>query len=475
MDFVGRQDELQALGAELELVRQTGRGRFVWVRGRRRVGKSRLVQEFCDLSEARYCFFQAPRRPRADALAEFDTAVHESTLAAADDFAGTSHSSWPGAMRAAARGATANDPAIIVVDELPYLSETDEGFSADLQRAWDRDLEAAPILLVCIGSDVRMMDVLVGERSPLHGRPSREMRIAPLDPAAVAQITGAVDAADAFDRYLIVGGFPLLAATWPPSTGLREFLEVALRDDQTPLATTALRILTSEFERDLKAMEVLQAIGHGETAYGRIQSRSGVKGNTLTNALDVLVDMKGLVNKQLPYAVPPGKTAAKYTVIDPYLRFWLRFIGPHMAELSRGRPDLVIERILRDWSTYRGRAIEPVVRQAMERLLSDSSWAERLGGARHVESWWKRDHSVEVDLVGGDSPDPRSIEFVGSIKWHETAPFTNTEAVDLSRAADEVPGAHETNLVAVSRSGFESDVRVDVTLGPGELLGAWER
>ena len=492
MEFVGRADELAGLEAELEQLRRGDRGRFAWIRGRRRVGKSRLVQEFCDRSESRYCFFQASKRPRAEAVAEFEEAVRESSLRAAEDFAGASHSSWPAALRAAARGATTADPAIIVLDELPYLLEEDEGFSADLQRAWDRELEGAPVLLICIGSDVRMMDALVGERSPLHGRPTREMRIAPLDPGAVAQITGAADAAGAFDRYLIVGGFPLLAAMWPEGAGLREFLEETLRDDQSPIATTALRIIASEFEQELKATEVLRAIGHGETSYSRIQSRSGVKGNTLTGALDVLVETKGLVAKQLPYAVPRAKSTARYTVIDPYLRFWLRFVGPHMAELSRGRPDLVVGRILRDWSAYRGRAIEPLVREALERLLVDSDWSERLGGARHVESWWRRDHSVEVDLVGGDRPDdPRRIGFLGSIKWHESAPFTAADATALVRDAALVPGAGagpgETGerspgtggalrpkLIAVSRSGFDpADLSVDAALGPEDLLAAW--
>ncbi len=52
---------------------------------------------------------------------------------------------------------------------------------------------------------------------------------------------------------------------------------------------------------------------------------------------------------------------ARYTVLDPYLRFWLRFVGPRLAELSRGRSDLVVARVPRDWNAYRGRAVEPVV------------------------------------------------------------------------------------------------------------------
>lgn len=471
--FIGRAAELDALERELVAVRDSGQGRLVWMQGRRRVGKSRLVQELCDRSDSRYCFYQAPQRPRPEALADFVEAVRESDLAAAAAFEGASYDSWPTALRAAVAGATAADPAIVVIDELPYLAELDPDFAADLQKAWDRALEAAPVLLICVGSDMRMMELLVGERAPLHGRPTREMRVAPLSPAAVMDISGAADPAEAIDRYLVVGGFPLLASSWSGAAPLPEFLEAALADDQTPFAVTALRIMASEFERELQAARTIEAIGHGETSFGRIQSRSGVKGNTLAAALEVLVGGKRLVAKEQPYAAPPGRSAARYTVIDPYLRFWLRFVGPHMAELARGRSDLVIERVRREWATYRGHAVEPVVREALSRLLADASLSERLGGARHVGAWWRRDHSIEVDLVGGDAPEPSRIGFVGSVKWREDAPFAAAELEELARQRAKVPGAEAASLVVVSRTGVEPGLRADAAFGPDELLAAW--
>lgn len=474
MRFVAREREVGSLEAELKLVRQTGRARFIWMRGRRRVGKSRLVQEFCDRARTRYCFYQASRNSRADALADFVEAVSESDVLAASAFVDASYKSWTAALRAFAQGATSSDPAILVIDELPYLTELDPSFAADVQRAWDRTLESLPILLVCVGSDVRMMEVLLAERSPLHGRPTREMRITPLSPAAVGQVTKAKNAAEAIDRYLIVGGFPLLAASWPPSAGLREFLAEALRDDQTPFATTALRIMASELERELQARKVIEAIGHGETAYSRIQSRSGVKGNTLTAALEVLVGTKRLVARELPYAAPPGKSAAKYSITDPYLRFWLRFVGPHIEELSRGRSDLVVARIMRDWSDFRGHAVEPVVRESLERLLADPGLHERLDGASHVGAWWRRDHAIEVDLVGGDSLQPSRVSFIGSVKWRESEPFTARDFRDLAKCRAAVPGGESAKLLAVSRAGADDGLAVDATFSPDDLLGAWQ-
>jgi len=218
---------------------------------------------------------------------------------------------------------------------------------------------------------------------------------------------------------------------------------------------------------------VIEAIGHGERAYSRIRARSGVKGNTLNDALEMLVEQKLLVTRELPYAVPPGRKAPRYTIADPYLRFWLRFVGPHLDELSRGRSDLVIERIERDWAAYRGRAVEPLVRSALERLILDPAIGEQVGGSRHVGAWWRRDHSVEVDLVGGDKPEPKEIGFVGSIKWRDREPFSAADLRELQSGRAHVPGAEGAKLVAISRSGFEDGLEVDASFGPDELMAAW--
>ncbi len=473
MEFVGRDTEMAALKAEYDRVKAGRQGGFAWLRGRRRVGKSRLVQEFCDQIGAPYAFYQAPRREMRVALAAFVDAIARSSLPAAATFDGASYDSWPAAIRAAVQGIDPARPAILVIDELPYLTERDPDVTADLQLAWDRILEKVPLLLICIGSDVRMMESLLAERAPLYGRPTVELRVAPLDPAVVARLTDAPDSAAAFDRYLIVGGFPELASSWPRGIGRKAFLRKALAHDRTPLVAAASQILISEFPRELQIRNVVEAIGHGESSYSRIQARSGVKGNTLNEALEVLAEQKGLVARELPYAVPPGKKAPRYVVADPYLRFWLRFVGPHLDEIARGRPDFAIERIERDWATYRGRAVEPLVRVALERLLDEPATSEGLGGSRYVGAWWRRDHSIEVDLVGGDRPDPTRIGFVGSVKWRERGRFSATDLEQLGASRAAVPGAEGAKLVAVSRGGFEKGLGADATFGPDELLAAW--
>ncbi|HEY5342153.1 MAG TPA: ATP-binding protein [Solirubrobacteraceae bacterium] len=467
--FVGRKHELELLAGELEQLRQTGEGRFVWMRGRRRVGKSRLVQEFVEAAKLPYVFYQAPRRASADALERFRTALATSTLPVAEAVrAGAGFDTWPAALRLAQQGATRERPAIVVIDELPYLVEADPGIAADIQEAWDRELQHRSVMLVCIGSDMRMMRALTEYPAELYGRPTREMVVQPFSPRDLAALSGA-DSAHAFDRFLIVGGLPMLAHSWAPSLTRHQFLARELADPTSSLVVDGLRILDAEFPGELQVRDVLGAIGHGERNFTAIGRRSGVaNGAGLSAALKTLVS-KGMVESALPYAAPPGSKSRRYVVADPYLRFWLRFVGPRIEEIDRGRGDLLLERVERDWTSFRGRAIEPVVRRSLERLLPD----ERFGDARYVGGYWTRTNVPEVDLVGAADQRPTDVSFVGSIKWRENAHFTRRDTEDLIVQRGQVPGAGRARLVGVSRRGFVADAGLDVGISPDELLQAW--
>jgi len=470
MSFTGRHDELDLLASELGRVRESGSGAFLWIRGRRRVGKSRLVEQFLLDSRARSVFFRSPRRGPAEALRRFSTAVAQSSLPSAPLFEdGLVVDTWVTALKLAAQGATKTDPAVIVIDELPYLLERDNGADADLQEAWDRYLQHMPVMLVAIGSDVAMMEALVDYGHALYGRPTREMVVDPFSPAEVAELTG-MDAAAALDAYLIIGGFPTLATMWRKSWDRRRFLEEALTDSHTQFVVNGERILETELPYSPQGREVLEAIGAGERTFTTLRDASGVfSATSLTNALKLLVAEKRIVAEASPCAVPAPKKSKRYSIADPHLRFWLRFVGPGIDEIDRGRGDLVIDRIEQAWGAYRGKAIEDLVRRSVERLLPDS----RFGAARHVGGYWTRSNDVEVDLIGADSAEPRSIAFVGSIKWRERTRFTAADSRALSQQRAAVPGAENALLVAVSRSGFAVDAGLDVALTPADLLEAW--
>ncbi len=478
-EFQGRANDLALLDRQLRVVRDaaaTTRGQAVIVTGRRRVGKSRLVQEFCDRSGAPYVVFQASRgRNPAAERADFVGALAQSALSGADLVAGAVGADWSQALRALAVAIPEEAPSIIVLDEVPWLVEQDREFEGALQTVWDRYLSAKPVLLLLVGSDLSMMESLQEHGRPFHGRAAR-MLIRPLDPADVQEMT-ALQAAEAVDAFLITGGFPEIVQRWTPGTSRTAFLAGQLDDPLAPLLMAGELSLLGEVPEPSYSRSALEAIGTGERTFSTIANRIGV-GNpipsgTLAPILNTLT-AKRIVAVDTPLSTRPDNKNKRYRIEDPYLRFWLTFLHRGIAEVERGRGDLVAARIERSWPSWRGRAVEPVIRASLERLLPD----DRLPDADVVGGWWNRQNNPEIDLVGADRNQPAAsrIAFTGSIKWFETETFGQRELEPLIAGSMSVPGRdHTTPLVAVSRTGIDPRLPLTASFGPEEIITAWRR
>ena len=468
--FVGRQAQLQALkrAAGTVQVGSSDPGRCLLLRGRRRVGKSRLVEEFIARSKLPHVFFTASRQDAREPSL-FAQEAAESTLANGAIFAGTNPADWEAALRLLNASLPADELSVVVIDEFPYLLEHDEAVGATFQKHWDRHLSKKPVLLLLIGSDLAMMEQLNTYGNPFYQR-GTEMDVGPLTPVETASIIGIDDAADVFDAFLITGGLPLICNEWPPGMTFWEYLEDALNEPTSALIVSAERALAAEFPERLQARQVLEAIGAGERTRTNIgNAMGGLQPTSLQRSLDLLTD-KRVVARDDPLSTKSSKNP-RYRVADPYLRFWLRFIGPHVAEIERGRGDRVLARIQADWTTWRGRAIEPVIREALHRLLP----TQGLPDANAIGGYWPRDNIPEIDLVGADrAPVAKKILFAGTIKWLQSAPLDNSHIHELIGNLAKLPGATPaTALVAVSRSGVTA-TGVTAKFGPAELLAAWQ-
>ncbi|MGH9065216.1 MAG: AAA family ATPase, partial [Acidimicrobiales bacterium] len=178
-DFVGRTADLRCLDRHLDVVRG-GKARMLSVRGRRQVGKSRLVTKFLERSGLPQLFVTGSRQATlTDDLARFsEDARLSSTLPGADLLAGGTYTNWEQALRAVAAALPTNGPGIVVLDELPWLLERDPGLDGTLQKLWDRVFERHPVLVVLIGSDLSVMELLASHDRPLYGR-TKEVVVTP--------------------------------------------------------------------------------------------------------------------------------------------------------------------------------------------------------------------------------------------------------------------------------------------------------
>lgn len=477
MEFHGRTADLGVLAKQLGEVAGGGgstRGRAVIVTGRRRVGKSRLAQEFCDRSGAPYVMYQATKgRNPAMERADFLATVAHSSLPGTDLMAGLQAADWSQALRSLALALPDDRPSVAVIDEIPWLVEQDPGFEGALQTVWDRILSAKPVLLLLVGSDISVMEALQSYERPFFGRATK-MHVRPMHLGDVRKATG-LTAAETVDALLITGGFPEIVQSWRPGMTRADFLKTAAENPLSPLLVAGELSLLGEFPASSNARTVLESVGSGERTFTAIATKAGNAGplpaGTLSPLLNTL-QSKRVIAVDRPLSTKPDTKNKRYRIEDSYLRFWLAFLGRAIPLIERGRADLALQQIEQSWTSWRGRAVEPVIRESVLRLLPDHGWAET--GA--VGGWWNRQNNPEIDLVGADTaPLAGSIHFIGSVKWLENQPFGHKEFSSLTRVRGVVPGTEaETPLVAVSRSGVADGLPIAAHWGPNDIVDAWD-
>jgi hypothetical protein len=473
--FVGRAWLIARITAEWEAVRADGEGRLITVRGRRRVGKTWLVEEFIERASPPHIFFAASAQTEERELGLFARELASSSLPSHRLAEGAEFSTWQAALVTAASETDQVRPSVIVLDEFPYLlGETEQSRKAALgtvQTAWDRTLSKQPVLLILVGSDFAMMEQITSHGRPLYQRTSREIFVPPLDPAEAAALSG-LSGGDALDSYLVTGGFPKVVRA-KMGRSLKDFLEDQLADDGSPLIATGRQVLDGEFAPNTQARAILSVIGEGFRRRTDIASEIGVEAHNLQGPLNTLVDKKRVVESRRPLSTGASRDA-RYEIVDPYLRFFMRFVDRYRGEIERGRGRVVAKAILADWPAYRGKAIEALIREAVDEILPDS----RFGPAVAVGGFWTTDHQIEIDLVGADRREPpaKRIDFIGSIKWRENKPLGFADLNGLTQKGASIRGVGSaTKTVGVTRSGVDARAAAafDVILEPDEILAAW--
>ncbi|NUR59998.1 MAG: ATP-binding protein [Catenulispora sp.] len=472
-------DELAVLRKRLDRVASSMTGAAVAIRGRRQVGKSRLVQEFCDASGAPYFFFTATKGASAvESVSWFAGELKDSGLPNDPETVPTAGvGSWPDAFRILA-SALPDRPAIVVVDELPWLAEQDDLFDGALQTAWDRMLCTRPVLLLLLGSDLHMMERLTAYDRPFYGR-ADNMVLGPLNPAETGDALG-LDAADAIDAHLVSGGLPGIIRAWPHGTPALDFIHDECADPASPLFGVPEAALLAEFPSPDLARRVLEAIGGGDRTHADIAATAGSRAGalpsgTLSPLLARLVREKRVLALDQPLSTQAGKPGL-YRVADSNLRLYLAALRGAAEQVRRGRPGPAWRLVERRWTSWRGRAVEPLIRESLEVAAAAGhlpwSQVEAVGG------WWNRRFDPEVDLVGADrAPVASTVHFAGSVKWLADA-FDRRDLHALRRAAAEVPGyaESETSLAVVSLSGITDGLDLganDLVWRPADVVAAW--
>lgn len=348
--FLGRSRELDVL---TELGASKRPELFV-LYGRRRVGKTELLQQFCRGRRAVY--FLAAQVREKDNLRAFRDALAEGLndpLAANVEFP-----DWGAALAFAGERAR-DERLVLVLDEFPYLCEATKGLPSIVQRFWDTRAKSSQLMLVLCGSQVSFMEnEVLAETSPLFGRRTGQRRLEPLRPPDALRFFDAWPLKERVAGYAMLGGMPAYLRRFDPVRSLREnTLREVLRPEGY-LFDEVNFLLRAELTSPATYNSILAAVARGSEKLGDVALTVGVDSPTANKYLTTLRDLQ-LVEREVPLTDPDPLRSRRgtYRVADRFLAFHFRHVQPNAALIQSGRGESVWER-----------SIEP----DLERLFDDA-------------------------------------------------------------------------------------------------------
>lgn len=402
MLFIDREEEL----GRLEALRSAG-GLAV-LHGRRRIGKTRLLVEWCDRSGGLYTVSdqsapEVQRRYFAEEIAR-----------RFPGFAEVEYPDWRSLLDRLAREARAREwRGPLVMDEIPYAVAAAPELPSVLQRWLDHEAAEADLVVAIAGSSQRMMQgIVLSVSAPLYGRARELLDLGPLPPHCIAAAFGTSSGRDIVELHSAWGGVPRyweLAAGVPG--GPRAQIERLVLDPMGPLHREPDHLLLEEMPPALEVRPLLDAIGAGAHRVSEIAGRIGRPATSLSRPLTRLLDL-GIVRREVPFGEPERRTKRSlYRIRDPFFRLWFRAVAPWRSRLAAGTRSDRQALLSRHWSGLVAAGFEDLCRDLIPRAGEGSV----PGGPWGPPSRWWHGEAPEWDVVAESADGKRLL--LGEVKW----------------------------------------------------------
>lgn len=452
--FVGRTREMERLN---RLYAADGL-QVVIIYGRRRVGKTTLLREFC--RDKPHLFHVSEEYSSVRGLEDFSRLAYDChEMGVLPPF-----QTWRNAFEWLAVQKS-DQKRVIVMDEYPYLAASEPSISSTLQHLIDHVLAEANLMLVLCGSSLSFMEKeVLGHKSPLYGRKTAELRIDPLSFFEASEMLPNYPLQDRFNAYGIAGGTPQYLKVLVRHEDLWQAVRMEILEKGAMLYDEPLNLLRQELREPMVYNTILEAIATGSSRMNEICTRTGMTTDKVSRYL-VTLQQLGIVIRETPAGEKEGRKSI-WRLEDPLFRFWFRFVFPNRALLEQDEAEWVFKtEVEPNWSDHMGRScFEDVCRQYLWQRNRERSLPFVFQNAGR---WWGSDSErklqVEIDIIAYD----RSRAIFCECKWRNE-PTGLDVLTELRRKAAACKLFKPARFILFSRSVFTEGIR-EAALREGDV------
>ncbi|MCD8076918.1 MAG: ATP-binding protein [Lachnospiraceae bacterium] len=469
--FIGRERELKRLNA----MYQSDKLEVAIIYGRRRVGKTTLINEFC--KDKKTIFFAAMENSAEMNLEALSGAIMEMEAEAvyASHSARESSPLRTETQRATGQGASvanvifrsfsdalikiqemaSRERLVFVIDEYPYLAKAEPSISSILQNFLDHQFKETRLFLILCGSSMSFMEnQVLGYQSPLYGRRTAQFKILPFDYRDTGRWFPAYSYEEKAMMYGITGGIPLYLEQFSPECSIQENLLNGVFNNNSMLFEEPSNLLKQALREPATYNSIITAIASGKSKLSEIATTVGMESGLCSKFVENLMTL-GIVKRETPVTARSSKRPI-YELEDLFFRFWYTFVPRNMAAIVSGRFERIYASAVGNrLSDYMGRVFEKMCRDYL--LYYDDQLPFQ---PQDIGQWWggnpKTHQQAQIDVVAISEEEQSAI--IGSCKFrNEPLPVSEWERMkEYSRA---MGGFARCYYYLFSKSGFTENLR----------------
>ena len=442
--FIGREWELKKLND----MHAGDKFECVIIYGRRRVGKTSLVQEF--IKDKRAVYFLSLETSERINLENFSRGVWAAAMEGIKKppyFANFSD-----ALETVGDLAS-EERLVLIIDEYPYLANSVKGISSILQAEIDMRLKNSKLFLILCGSSMSFIEnQVLGYQSPLYGRRTAQLKILPFSFFESMSFHKNYSVYDNAIVYGITGGIPQYLAQIDANKSIKQNIIENFFDPSSYLFEEPSNLLKQKLREPYIYNDIITAIATGSSRLNEIATKTGLETAVCSKYLTSLISLN-IVKKERPILAEKSKKTI-YRLADNMFRFWYRFVPQNVSQIQSGAGEKIYNIIEQKISSYMGEVFEEICRQYMWK----ENIAEKLPFYFHEAGrWWGtnpiKKSEQEIDIIAYD--DTRMI--FCECKW--TNELVGSTVLDSLVEKSQMFNYDEKFYYLFAKSGFTDDCK----------------
>lgn len=444
--FIGRQSEL----AFFEDKYNTEGGQLIVLYGRRRIGKTETLREFCKGKD--HVFYSCTECIDDKQLAAFSNRMLSKGMPAAKYI--KKFSSWEQAFSSILEFPTTARK-LLVIDEFPYMVRNNPSIPSILQNLWDSKLKDENVMIILSGSAMSFIEKeVLAEKNPLYGRATGILKMREMPFYDAIQFFSSYSNLDKILAYSMLGGIPHYLKQFDEKKTVEDNIKSNILQRGSILYSEVEFLMRQELRETTVYNTIIEAVALGNTKLNDIYQKTQIDKNKLTVYLKNLIDL-GIIEREFPVSDGIKEQAnvqrGLYKLTDVFFRFWYAFVFPNVSELEAGDVNSIYEYAIKpSLDTYTSYIFEDICREYLRRLNMHNKLPFRY---TKIGRWWNKD--TELDIMAVDKDKDNFI--LGECKFKNSA-FDLSELNDTIVKFKPKKKTAKVYYYLFSKSGFTDNV-----------------